>query len=247
MSGTRDRFGAGLGDGIKPRPRLLFLREMNNLVSAIGGISDEMPTWDEKIQGGRYKVVSIQGLPRLVYWHARSGAVDLTGPFYSKWFELRETFGYPLQREQRIRYASFGKYDHYVDFSNVYRMFRRSGDENVYEMHGAILAKWRELCGEKRQLGSPTTDETVSVDGVGRFNDFDSGSIYWYPATGAHLLRGASLARWLELGGGVSYLGCPVSDTENDTTEFQGGRLSVLDDQIAEHLVEKRSLPLEHS
>ena len=41
-------------------------------------------------------------------------------------------------------------------------------------------------------LGYPTTNETVTPDGVGRFNHYSrQGSIYWTPGTGAWSVTGA--------------------------------------------------------
>ena len=40
-------------------------------------------------------------------------------------------------------------------------------------------------------LHYPVTDETGTPDGVGRFNHFEGGSIYWTPGTGAKEVHGA--------------------------------------------------------
>jgi uncharacterized protein with LGFP repeats len=36
----------------------------------------------------------------------------------------------------------------------------------------------------------PISDETGVANGGGRFNDFQGGSIYWSPVSGAHEVRG---------------------------------------------------------
>ncbi len=91
----------------------------------------------------------------------------------------------------------------------------------AFEIHGAIYQKWVELGGVR--FGIPTTDETVTPDGVGRYNHFNgnSASIYWTPSTGAHVIYGDIHARWAALGWELSYLGYPTSD-ETDFPE--GGR-----------------------
>ena len=58
-------------------------------------------------------------------------------------------------------------------------------------MHGAIRDEWASLGWEFGFLGFPTTNETAAPDGVGRFNTFQGGSVYWNPATGAHEVHGA--------------------------------------------------------
>ena len=60
-------------------------------------------------------------------------------------------------------------------------------------------------------LGYPLTDETTTPDGVGRYNHFQSGSIYWTPSTGAHEVHGAIRGLWASLGWERSWLGYPIS------------------------------------
>src|SRR5215213_9401599 len=51
-------------------------------------------------------------------------------------------------------------------------------------VHGSILAKYVALDGEAGFLGYPTTDETPTPGGAGRYNHFERGSIYWTYKTG---------------------------------------------------------------
>jgi uncharacterized protein with LGFP repeats len=87
----------------------------------------------------------------------------------------------------------------------------------AWSMHGAILDHYRALGGPAGVLGFPTTDETGTPDGVGRFNHFTGAdrlgaSIYWTPATGAWSLHGAIRSRWAALGWECGPLGYPTSD-----------------------------------
>jgi len=91
-------------------------------------------------------------------------------------------------------------------------------------VHGAILGKYLELGGEGGFLGYPTTDETATPDGVGRYNHFERGSIYWTQATGAHEVHGEIRNRWQVLGWETSWLGYPISDEMAFPEE---GRISV--------------------
>ncbi len=61
-------------------------------------------------------------------------------------------------------------------------------------------------------LGYPVTDELVTPGGVGRYNHFQTGSIYWTPATGAREVRGAIRDRWASTGWERGALGYPTSD-----------------------------------
>lgn len=86
----------------------------------------------------------------------------------------------------------------------------------VHTTKGAIRDRYRALAGPAGFLGFPTTDESRTPDGVGRYNHFAGtapagSSIYWTPGTGAHEVLGAIRARWATLGWERSYLGYPTS------------------------------------
>ena len=53
---------------------------------------------------------------------------------------------------------------------------------------GDIREKWLSLGGASSFLGQPLTDELTTPDGVGRYNHFQGGSIYWVIA-GSMLVR----------------------------------------------------------
>jgi hypothetical protein len=99
------------------------------------------------------------------------------------------------------------------------------------EVHGAILEKWTVIGREAGLLGYPTSDETATSDGSGRFSHFQSGSIYWHPETGAHEIHGAILSKWAALGWERGLLGYPTTDeaaTPDGTgryNHFKGGSI----------------------
>jgi hypothetical protein len=83
----------------------------------------------------------------------------------------------------------------------------------AYEVHGAIRAKYLLLGAEASVLGYPTTDETVTPDGIGRYNHFQAGSIYWTPRTGAYEVHGLIREFWAANGWERNPdLGYPISD-----------------------------------
>jgi hypothetical protein len=92
--------------------------------------------------------------------------------------------------------------DYYVYFSE------KTG---AHELHGDILAKYKAANGIA-QLGLPTTDETGTPDGVGRYNHFDKGSIYWTPDTGPMIVSGLVRGRWAASGWENGPFGYPVAD-----------------------------------
>jgi len=99
-------------------------------------------------------------------------------------------------------------------------------ETGAHEVHGDIRLKYAQL---GNWLGYPTTDETGCPDGVGRFNHFEHGSIYWTPQTGAQEVHGDIRAKWAEMGWETSYLRYPTSDEHNFTggrrSTFQGGEI----------------------
>jgi len=76
-------------------------------------------------------------------------------------------------------------------------------------------------------LGNPIDEGAGSAemdmgDGRGRARDYENGSVYWTPQTGAHEVHGAIRDLWAHMGWETSKLGYPVSDEMN----MPGGRLS---------------------
>ena len=93
----------------------------------------------------------------------------------------------------------------------------------------AIDDKYAALGGAASFLGTPTTTETSTPDGKGRYRHFQGGSIYWSPETPAREVHGLIRQKWSELGWERSHLGYPLTD-ETPTPDgkgrynhFQGG------------------------
>jgi len=75
-------------------------------------------------------------------------------------------------------------------------------------------------------LGNPIDEGAGSAemdmgDGRGRARDYENGSVYWTPQTGAHEVHGAIRVKWAQLGGHRSFLGYPVTD-ETGTPDGRG-------------------------
>ncbi|MGI4751894.1 MAG: LGFP repeat-containing protein [Janthinobacterium lividum] len=79
---------------------------------------------------------------------------------------------------------------------------------------------------EKCLLGYPISDESSTPDGVGRFNRFQNGMIYWTPKTGAFEVHGSILAKWSSIGYEKSPLGYPISD---ESAAIENGRMSTFE------------------
>jgi hypothetical protein len=150
-----------------------------------------------------------------IYWHARTGAFEVHGEIRVRWLALGgegSPFGYPISDESPARDGE-GKFSNFENASVYWHP-----STGAFEVHGLIRDRWQAIGGELSILGYPTTNESATPDGAGRYNHFQRGSIYWTPATGAHEVYGAVRARWAELRWERGLLGYPVS---TPTTEVR--------------------------
>jgi len=184
------------------------------------------PTSDERVTpdgAGRYNLFAKGS----IYWSAQSGANEVHGGIGAKWagFGSQAGFlGYPLTNELATS-----------DGRGRYNVFQGgwvywSPTTGTYEVHGGVLGKWSSLGSETGVLGYPTSDENRTRDGVGRYNTFQSGAVYWSPATGSKAVVGAILARWQSMGAETGSLGYPVSDeyavSGGRRSDFQNGSIT---------------------
>jgi uncharacterized protein with LGFP repeats len=90
---------------------------------------------------------------------------------------------------------------------------------------------WTAYGAETGSLGYPVTSEALTADGKGFVQKFAHGSIYWTPATGAHVVPGAFLAAWATTGYERGYLGYPTKDAYvvggGTRVDFQHGSITV--------------------
>ncbi|RZB28611.1 MAG: hypothetical protein AEth_01871 [Candidatus Argoarchaeum ethanivorans] len=125
----------------------------------------------------------------------------------------------------QFRYQNFegGALDHNVDTGEV------------FEVHGAICAKWCELGYASGELGLVTSDEREAAQSpigtTGRVSDFEGGHIHWH-GSGDHYIityvtHGDLDDLYTSMGGTASWLGFPVKDQEevdgHGYCEFEGG------------------------
>jgi hypothetical protein len=118
-----------------------------------------------------------------------------------------------------------GRYRHYEGGSLYWCAGR-----GAHEVHGGIRDKWFSLGAEGGLLSYPISDQSPTPDGLGWFNHFQGGSIYWTPSTGAHEVHGGNRERWAAMGRERSYLGYPITDEEplgdgSRINNFQGGSI----------------------
>jgi uncharacterized protein with LGFP repeats len=116
-----------------------------------------------------------------------------------------------------------GRYNNFQNDGSIYW----TPSTGAHEVHGAIRDEWASIGLQASPVGYPTGDQTVTADGVGRFNNFQNGVIYWTPATGAHEIQGVILNKWIALSRESGVLGYPTSDELADPvgrrSNFQNG------------------------
>ncbi|GHF44197.1 glucose/arabinose dehydrogenase [Amycolatopsis bartoniae] len=170
------------------------------------------PTAPEVSDGGvRYRVYEHGRL----YWSAQTGVHLVHGDILTKYLALggHAKFGAPTTDETSTPDGS-GRYNHFVGTpatgtASVY-WTPGSGAHGIW---GAIREKWTALNREQGPMGYPTTDESTTPDGVGKYNHFTkAASIYWTPANGAHGVWGDIRKVWQALGWETGPMGYPVTD-----------------------------------
>lgn len=131
------------------------------------------------------------------------------GLIRDKWISLggpQSFLGQPLTDELTTP-DGVGRFNHFQGGSIYW-----TPSTNAHEIHGQIRDKWAALGWERSFLGYPLTDELPTPDGVGRFNHFQNGSIYWTPKSGAHEVHGRIRDKWQSFGWERSFIGYPLTD-----------------------------------
>jgi uncharacterized protein with LGFP repeats len=97
---------------------------------------------------------------------------------------------------------------------------------------GAIGERWVASGRESGALGYPTTEMACGFTGGGCGQQYQGGSVYWSPTTGAHGIYGAIRAAWMARGWESGPLGYPTDEIVCGQPDggclqtFQGGTLT---------------------
>lgn len=164
-----------------------------------------------------------------IYWHPNTGAHPITTHFSVAWARIgweRGPLGYPTTDEFGLS-DGIGRKQSF-EHGHIYGSLA-----GLATIHGAIYDKWVQTGAEKGPLGYPTGDETKTPDGIGRFNNFTGGKMYWHPQHGAHMVQGQILNQWASAGYERGRYGYPVADpTGGDpklaSQRFEHGTLNSL-------------------
>ena len=166
-----------------------------------------------------------------IYYTPSTGAHEVHGLIRQKWAQLgweRSPLRYPRTDE---RSTSAGPNGGRYNIFQQGRILWKRGASRAYATWGAIDRKYHQKGLEHGFLGYPRTDERRTPDGVGRYNHFDGGSIYWKPSIGAHEVHGDIRSFWASKGWERNAsLGYPISDEQvtkpgssNRWSDFENG------------------------
>ncbi|SDO33596.1 hypothetical protein [Geodermatophilus sp. DSM 45219] len=177
-----------------------------------------------------------------VYSTPGTGTRWLSSALRARWSALgweNGRLGYPVTDEV-CGLPGGGCFAHFQGGS-VYR----SPTTGVHDVSGAIRDRWAAAGWERGALGYPVGDPTCGLRAGGCFQQFQRGSTYWTPATGARWMDGPIRDAWGAQGWENGPLGYPVTDLtcglprSGCYVHFQGGSVYVSADSAA-HAVSGR-------
>jgi lysozyme len=144
-----------------------------------------------------------------------------SGPITALWRKLggaSGALGLPLGREMALA-GGWGQ-----TFESGFVASTRA--YGTHAVLAPVLARYRTAGGTRGALGVPTGAAKLVAPGV-TMQSFAGGRIVSSTATGAHVVAGPVLTRWLEDGGVRSQEGLPTAERKGVGQQFQGGGLYV--------------------
>ena len=142
-----------------------------------------------------------------IYWSPTTGPQMVLGAIGGHWAALgweRSRLGYPTGEEICGLKAS-GCFQTFQGGSVYF-----SPATGAASVVGQILARWAGQRWETGPLGYPKGNERCGLVGGGCVQVFEGGTIYWSPASGAHIVAGALLDAWAARGWEAGPLGYPT-------------------------------------
>ncbi|MGO1839251.1 MAG: hypothetical protein ACTH0E_06995 [Candidatus Microbacterium stercoravium] len=127
-------------------------------------------------------------------------------------------------------YGNRNLYNYYTDWFGSTHGGSPGGGSTGYSVTGATAVKWKSMGGAGGVLGDPI-DKKNCTSGVGCYQVFKGGSIYYTEQAGAVYVRGAVRDKWSSMGARGGPLGYPTSDPWCGLSQggclqkFQGGTI----------------------
>lgn len=151
-----------------------------------------------------------------IYYHPRTGAHTVSLPVDMVWSRHNREqgfLGYPKTSD-----VSLGNSWYQQTFEGGYVYTHNALPPTQASIKGSIYDKWQSMGAQKSALGFPISDELVAPDGVGRYNVFEHGVIYWTPQHGAHPVSGTVLSDWSAAKFAAGTFGYPIEDPSTDSS-----------------------------
>ncbi|AHI22130.1 hypothetical protein B843_03695 [Corynebacterium vitaeruminis DSM 20294] len=145
-----------------------------------------------------------------IYWHPSTGAHTVSIPVSKVWQRHgweRGFLGYPITSDIPQGNGWYGQ-----DFQGGHVYTHNALPVSQASIQGAIYDKWQSMGAQNSDLGFPISDELPTPDGIGRYNFFEHGAIYWTPQHGAHAVTGTIMVDWAKSGYEKGAYGFPISD-----------------------------------
>ncbi|ABH00782.1 conserved hypothetical protein (plasmid) [Rhodococcus jostii RHA1] len=161
-----------------------------------------------------------------IYWSAASGAHPVVNHFFAAWQRNgweAGPLGYPTT-DEIVNPDGLGRRQEFQNTAAIYWKLNEA-----YAVRGAVRDKWNTVGAEQGFLGYPSSDELGTPDGIGRFNRFANGAIYWTAGTGAQAMSTTFFTKWGSLGYETGSLGYPIAgdllnaDNVGRRQQFQRG------------------------
>ena len=159
-----------------------------------------------------------------IYWSPATGAKAVTGGIRTVWASQayeRGVLGYPTTDEYQLMSGVA------QDYQGGKIMW--TPQHGAYILRGGIGSKWQQVNGAS-MLGLPTSNENGGLPYGGVYQLFQNGVVYWSPATGAYVSKGAIRNTYAQIGYERSRLGYPTSDEYAISTgvaqNYQGGLIT---------------------
>ncbi|WP_432540905.1 twin-arginine translocation signal domain-containing protein [Kineococcus sp. SYSU DK002] len=168
-------------------------------------VTDELGTPDGR---GRFNHFQGRRTGGSVYWTPATGAQVVLEEIRDAWARLGwETgrLGFPVT-SQAATPDGRALYNHF-ERGSIYS----SPATGAHAVAGAVRDLWAAAGWETGPLGLPTTDETAVAGGGSQ--DFEGGSVYLSPATGAHTVTGPVRTAFRSAGGPARW-GFPAAEPE---------------------------------
>jgi uncharacterized protein with LGFP repeats len=144
-----------------------------------------------------------------LYWSPTTGVRLVTGPIQKRWSQLGfegSSLGFPTSDVL----PTGGRDGTYQTFQNGAMYW--SPTRGVHAIEGEVYRRWAGQGYEAGPLGWPTVDTSPTAGGVGRWQSFTGGTVYWSPASGARVMSGPIYDRFVRTGWEGGPLGWPTSD-----------------------------------